>query len=73
MITVQEALPQTKAVFGSDRTLLSVRYDQRSRMIVAFAATDNLGKGAAGQAVQGFNVMMGFEETAGLELQGVWP
>ncbi len=73
MVTVSDDLPQTKAVWGSDRTLVSVRYDSRSAQIVAFAALDNLGKGAAGQAVQNFNLMMGFEETLGLELQGVWP
>jgi N-acetyl-gamma-glutamyl-phosphate reductase len=73
LIIVQDELPQTKAVYGSDRTLLSVRYDPRSELVIAFAALDNLGKGAAGQAVQNFNVVNGFEETLGLQLEGVWP
>lgn len=73
LITVQAELPQTKAVAGSDRALLSVRYDPRSRHIVAFCVIDNLGKGAAGQAVQGFNVAFGFDETEGLSLAGNWP
>lgn len=73
LVHVQEELPQTKAVFGSDRTLVSVRYDKRSEQIIAFSAIDNLGKGAAGQAVQNFNVVHGFEETLGLQLEGMWP
>ncbi|MEX2541759.1 MAG: hypothetical protein WD314_08115, partial [Trueperaceae bacterium] len=73
MVHVQEELPQTKAVAGSDRTIISVRIDPRSGMLFAFAAIDNLGKGAAGQAVQNFNVMHGLPETLALELEGRWP
>lgn len=73
LVLVQEELPQTKAVAGSDRAVLSARYDARSRHIVTFCAIDNLGKGAAGQAVQAFNVANGFPETEGLQLHGVWP
>ena len=73
LVSFQEDLPQTKAVYGSDRTVVSVRVDKRSGHVVAFAALDNLGKGAAGQAVQGFNVVHGFDETQGLVLNGLWP
>ena len=73
LVSFQEDLPQTKAVYGSDRTVVSVRVDKRSGHVVAFAALDNLGKGAAGGAVQGFNVVHGFEETQGLVLNGTWP
>jgi len=73
LVVVQHDLPQTKAVASSDRAIISARYDQRSRHIVAFCAIDNLGKGAAGQAVQGFNVAFGFDETQGLNLAGTWP
>ena len=73
LIHVQEDLPQTKAVYGSDACVMSVRFDKRSGYIVAMAVIDNLGKGAAGQAVHNFNLMMGFEETLGLFTQGVWP
>jgi N-acetyl-gamma-glutamyl-phosphate reductase len=73
LIHVQDDLPQVKAVAGSDRTLVSVRVDERTGLLVAFAALDNLGKGAAGQAVQNFNVMHGLPETLGLELEGRWP
>ena len=73
MVTFQTDLPQTKAVYGSDRTLVSVRLDERSAQVIAFAATDNLGKGAAGQALQCFNLMRGLPETCGLMLDGVYP
>lgn len=73
LVHVQEELPQTKAVNGSDRAVLSARYDPRSGHVLTFCAIDNLGKGAAGQAVQAFNVAYGFEEDEGLQLQGVWP
>jgi N-acetyl-gamma-glutamyl-phosphate reductase len=73
LVHVQAELPQTKSVYGSDRTLISVRKDARSGHIVAFAALDNLGKGAAGQAVQNMNLMCGFEETAGLSVAAVYP
>ena len=73
LVHVQAELPQTKSVAGSDRTILSVRVDGRTGTVVAFAAIDNLGKGAAGQAVQNFNLMHGLPETLGLELEGRWP
>ncbi len=73
LIIVSEELPQTKAVYGSDRCIISVRFDPRSQQIIALATIDNLGKGAAGQAMQNFNLMHGFEETLGLALEGVWP
>ena len=70
---VQDELPETKAVAGSDRALLSVRYDARTGLATAFAVLDNLGKGAAGQAVQAFNVAFGHPETTALFLEGRWP
>ncbi|HKI56269.1 MAG TPA: N-acetyl-gamma-glutamyl-phosphate reductase [Trueperaceae bacterium] len=73
LIVVQDELPQTKAVAGSDRAVLSVRYDARSGTVAAFCAIDNLGKGAAGQAVQAFNVAHGFDEAEGLARGGMWP
>jgi N-acetyl-gamma-glutamyl-phosphate reductase len=40
-------------------------------MTIVVCALDNLGKGAAGQAVQNVNLLFGYEETAGLRLSGV--
>lgn len=73
LLHVQDSPPQTKAVSGSDRALLSVALDRRSGMILSFCALDNLGKGAAGQAVQAFNIANGLPETQALELEGRWP
>lgn len=73
MIQVLAEPPQTKAVAHSDRAFVHVRRDRRSGMIVALCAIDNLGKGAAGQAIQGFNLAFGFPETSGLRLAGMWP
>ncbi len=73
LIHVQEALPQTKAVYGTDLCVVSVRFDKRVKLIVAMAVIDNLGKGAAGQAVQNFNLISGFEETLSLTTKAVWP
>ena len=48
-------------------------FDDKSGWAVAAAAIDNLVKGASGQAVQCFNLAMGFEETEGLEGLGLFP
>jgi N-acetyl-gamma-glutamyl-phosphate reductase len=42
-------------------------------LLIASAAIDNLGKGAAGQALQNANIALGIEETTGLTALGVWP
>ncbi|MFW5899477.1 MAG: Asd/ArgC dimerization domain-containing protein, partial [Jiangellaceae bacterium] len=73
MVHVQEALPETKAVAGSDRALVSLRVDPRDGRVSAFCVIDNLGKGAAGQAVQGFNVAFSHPETSALEMEAQWP
>ena len=43
------------------------------RQMVCFSALDNLVKGGAGQAVQSFNIMMGWPETAGIGAPSLWP
>jgi N-acetyl-gamma-glutamyl-phosphate reductase len=47
--------------------------DKRTGRVVVASALDNLGKGAAGAAVQCFNVMFGLPETAGLQSLGLFP
>ncbi len=59
--------PQTSSVVGTNRAHVGVAFDGRTRSVVATGAIDNLGKGAAGQAVQCANILCGFDETAGLE------
>jgi len=67
------ALPQTKATMGSNFCDVAVRVNARTQTAVAIAAIDNLGKGAAGQAVQNLNLMFGFPEELGLRTPGLYP
>ncbi len=59
--------PATKHVLGSNSCRVHVRADERTGRILAIGVIDNLVKGAAGQAVQAFNVVHGLPEAAGLE------
>ena len=72
-VTALDGWPDTKAVAGSNRALVHARVDAGVGMVVASCAIDNLGKGAAGQAIQNANLALGIEETAGLSSLGVWP
>ena len=72
-VHVGEALPESKWASGSNAAFLSARYDARTNTVVALAAIDNLGKGAAGQMVQCANLMLGLDEGAGLSSIGVYP
>jgi len=65
--------PATAAVGGSNAAHLQGAADTRAGRAVAVAAIDNLGKGAAGQAIQNANLMLGLPETAGLTTYGVAP
>jgi len=65
--------PHTKALAGSNGCQLSAIVDQRTHRVVVTAAIDNLGKGAAGQAVHNANLLLGEEETLGLSAIGVYP
>ena len=59
-------LPDTKNVAGSNFIEIAVRHDPRTGRVIIMSAEDNLLKGASGQAIQCFNLMHGYEETAGL-------
>jgi N-acetyl-gamma-glutamyl-phosphate reductase len=65
--------PHTAATAGSNSAHLQVVRDLDSGRIVVTSAIDNLGKGAAGQALQNANLMLGLPETAGLSTDGVAP
>ena len=65
--------PATAATAGSNAAHLQAAVDSRAGRAVVVAALDNLGKGAAGQAVQNANLMLGLAETAGLTANGVAP
>jgi N-acetyl-gamma-glutamyl-phosphate reductase len=60
-------LPDTRDVRGSNFCDLALKVDVESRRVIVVSVIDNLTKGAAGQAVHNFNLMLGFPETAGLE------
>ncbi|MCS7173381.1 MAG: N-acetyl-gamma-glutamyl-phosphate reductase [Armatimonadetes bacterium] len=66
-------LPQTKATYGSNFCDLTVRVDTEREVAIAIAALDNLGKGAAGQAIQCMNLMFGLPETEGLLTPPLYP
>jgi N-acetyl-gamma-glutamyl-phosphate reductase len=67
------AWPHTAATLGSNSCHLQTTVDGDSGRVVVVSAIDNLGKGAAGQAVQCANLMLGLPETAGLPVNGVAP
>ena len=69
-------LPEVAAVSGSNFAEVGVAAGparEGRRTVTAFAATDNLVKGGAGQAIQNMNLMLGLEETRSLEDPGPWP
>ncbi len=65
--------PHTSATIGSNACHLQVTVDRDSGRVVVVSALDNLGKGAAGQAVQNANLMLGWDESLGLTGSGVAP
>lgn len=66
-------VPDPKILAGSNYADVGFELDPETGRIVAMAAIDNLMKGASGSAVQAMNVMMGWEETTGLEFGGLHP
>ena len=66
-------VPEPKILAGSNYADVGFELDPSSGRVVLMAAIDNLMKGASGSAVQAMNLMLGFEETAGLEFSGLHP
>jgi N-acetyl-gamma-glutamyl-phosphate reductase len=64
-------MPKTSAVTGSNKVQIQVAVDKHSNRLVVSVAIDNLGKGAAGQAIQNANLMCGLSEISGLALDGI--
>ncbi len=65
--------PEPKLLAGSNYCDIGFEKDPHSNRLVVVSAIDNLMKGAAGQAVQAFNISHGIEETTGLEFPGLHP
>ena len=66
-------VPEPKILVGSNYADLGFELDESNGHVVSMCAIDNLMKGAAGSAVQCLNLMMGWEETLGLEFSGLHP
>jgi N-acetyl-gamma-glutamyl-phosphate reductase len=72
-VLAEDQQPHTAATSGSNSAHLQASIDVDSGRIIVMSAIDNLGKGAAGQAVQNANLMLGLPETAGLAIDGIAP
>jgi N-acetyl-gamma-glutamyl-phosphate reductase len=72
-VVVTEEPPTLKDPVGSNLCFVSARVDARTGWLIVMSSIDNLIKGAAGQAVQAWNVANGRDETLGLPMTGVTP
>ena len=66
-------MPHTRHVRGSNMTFIGVAKDRKAGRAIVCSVLDNLVKGAAGQAVQNMNLMLGYPEVAGLEQVALFP
>ena len=69
----RNAYPETKYVRGSNFCDIAWHIDERTNRVIVLSAIDNLVKGAAGQAVQNFNIAAGFEENTALDVIPLYP
>ena len=72
-VRIAESPPHTKHTWGSNLCLVYPAIDRRTGKLIVISCIDNLVKGAAGQAIQNMNIMLGLPETAGLEAPAVYP
>ena len=72
-VRVTDQPPQTKWATGSNLAFVSYAADPERNLVIAMGVVDNLGKGAAGQALQNANLICGLPETAGLDGSPLWP
>jgi N-acetyl-gamma-glutamyl-phosphate reductase len=72
-VRVTDAAPHSKWATGTNLVFVSYVADASRGLVIALGAIDNLGKGAAGQAVQNVNLITGQPESAGLEGTPLWP
>lgn len=64
---------QTKWVYGTNFCAMTPSYDARTGRLIVSSVIDNIGKGAAGQAIQNMNLIMGISETTGLMFPAMYP
>jgi len=72
-IRPSDLLPSTADVFGSNYCDIGLKVDRRNNRLILLSAIDNLVKGASGQAVQNMNLMLGLEESLGIDIVPVYP
>lgn len=72
-VRVVDKPPHTKWTTGSNLAFISYAADPTRELVIALCAIDNLGKGAAGQAIQNANLICGLPEDAGLNVAPLWP
>lgn len=65
--------PCTKDVFGTNFAHIGLVSDERTGRLIVTCAIDNMGKGAAGQAVQNMNLMLGYDQAMGLMSPAIYP
>ncbi|CAE6765864.1 MAG: N-acetyl-gamma-glutamyl-phosphate reductase [Nitrospira sp.] len=70
---LEGAMPNPRHVRGANYCDIAVHLDRRAGWVVTVAAIDNLIKGAAGQAIQAMNLMLGYPEETGLVAPGIYP
>lgn len=72
-IRTDGSYPSTKEVYASNYCDIGFVLDERMNQLIIVSVIDNMVKGAAGQAIQNLNIMMGWQETMGLELSPIYP
>jgi len=72
-VKIVEFSPHTKHTWGSNLCLIHPTIDHRTGRLIVISCLDNLVKGAAGQAIQNMNLMLGLPETTGLEALAIYP
>lgn len=72
-VAVSAVPPGTKEVRGSNAVLVHPVLDERCGRVIVTCVIDNLVKGAAGQAIQNANIVLGLDEASGLPLEGLYP
>ena len=72
-VKVIESSPHTKHTWGNNNCLIHPTIDRRTGRLIVISCIDNLVKGAAGQAVQNMNLMLGLPETTGLQALAIYP
>lgn len=72
-VRLRSELPNLKQVRGTNYCDIFTTYDDRTNTIITISVIDNLVKGAAGQAVQNMNIMLGLDETSGLHISPLQP